>query len=92
MRGPVTAPVSFRKIPLYKHANGSKLRSINNAARTCGTAMGSAMYLVSFENAGGVLDTRTVKREEDIKAAVLDLINDAAELFAGDKIIVTEID
>jgi hypothetical protein len=42
-------------------------------------------YTVTMENSGGILDSRTVQRERDIKAALLEMLtNGPAELFAGD--------
>jgi hypothetical protein len=45
---------------------------------------------VSLQNSAGELDGRTVKTEEEARAAALELIESTPYLNVGDKIIVTD--
>lgn len=49
-------------------------------------------YRVTLENMGGPIDSRDVETEEEIKAAVLDMIEDVDHLQGGDLVRVVELD
>jgi hypothetical protein len=49
-------------------------------------------FRISFQNSGGELDGRTVPTEDELKDAVLEMIEDVDHLSSGDKIIITKIE
>lgn len=49
-------------------------------------------YRITLENMAGPIDSRDVETEEEIKAAVLDMIDDVDHLQGGDLIRVVALE
>lgn len=47
---------------------------------------------ISLQNEGGEIDCRVVETEEQAREAVIDIVGGIANLCAGDKIIISEIE
>lgn len=50
------------------------------------------MFLISFQNSAGELDSRTVKTGAEVPAAIAEMIGTTDTWYSGDKIVVTDMD
>lgn len=48
--------------------------------------------IIMQNSGGGELDSRVVETEEQIKSAVLEMVTAVADMYEGDRILVTEVE